>query len=173
MRPTAARLNTLTSCNGGERKETNLYNNSIKTSKFKGLASEPATHLKNRSPGYCMYMTSRFVHCVSPLLRASPLIVPPNTPIMVRMVSKFFRMNPRKPPLRSVIVHVCLGWSRALPGLQVRRQSVSQSVSRPADYRSCYCDSSNLGERERVERTGIRIDSHNIRVTTYSRQTNP
>lgn len=62
------------------------------------------SYLKNKSPGYCMYMTSRLVHCVSPLLSASPLKVPPNTPIIVRMVSKLFRMNPKNPPLRSVIV---------------------------------------------------------------------
>lgn len=51
-----------------------------------------------------MYMTSRFVHCVSPLLSARPLIVPPRTPMMVRMVSRLLRTNPRHPPLRSVIV---------------------------------------------------------------------
>lgn len=44
---------------------------------------------KNRSPGYWMYMTSRCVHGSEEFLSIKPNVVPPNTPITVRKVSKF------------------------------------------------------------------------------------
>lgn len=52
------------------------------------------TYLKNRSPGYCMYIISRFVHSVSDkFLHSKPAAVPPNTATIVRMVRLFSRMN--------------------------------------------------------------------------------
>lgn len=44
---------------------------------------------RNRSPGYWMYITSRCVHGSEEFLSIKPRVVPPNTPITVRKVSKF------------------------------------------------------------------------------------
>lgn len=49
--------------------------------------------LKNRSPGYCRYITSRSVHLSVLFLRIIPMRVPPNTPTTVNIVSRFERRN--------------------------------------------------------------------------------
>lgn len=47
---------------------------------------------KNKSPGYWMYIISRFVHSVSAVFFSSrPAAVPPKTPTIVRMVRMFSR----------------------------------------------------------------------------------
>lgn len=48
---------------------------------------------KNKSPGYCIYITSRSVHGRSLLFSANPRPVPPKTPTIVKIVSKFVLRN--------------------------------------------------------------------------------
>lgn len=48
---------------------------------------------KNKSPGYCIYITSRSVHGLSLLFSAKPRPVPPNTPTIVKIVSRFVLRN--------------------------------------------------------------------------------
>lgn len=107
MRPTVARLTILTSWN--EKRKWISWLSSF----FRWKRQEP--YLRNNSPGYCMYMTSLFVHSWWPCLSTSPPMVPPSTPITVRMVSMLFRRNPRNPLFRWSVI-VARSWSRSLPG---------------------------------------------------------
>lgn len=48
---------------------------------------------KNKSPGYCIYITSRCVHFSRKFFNIKPRAVPPNTPNTVHIVSAFVAKN--------------------------------------------------------------------------------